>query len=98
MFTPDIPLPMLAAVTTTFVLLLVAMWASMRVTRRAVRTFRCPLRGETVTAEFEEEDWDDERVAVMSCSAFAPSTAVACEKGCLGTGALRREPLTAEAL
>jgi hypothetical protein len=58
-------------------------------TRRAARSFWCGVRGEAVTAVFEEKSWDGSRLDVTSCSAFEPPADVRCDKACL---ALRRLP------
>lgn len=60
------------------------------------RSFWCPFRSENVRAEFEEAAWDGKLVDVCRCSAFAPPTAIACDKRCLtltAFPAVRRESL-----
>ena len=47
------------------------------------RSFWCAPRNQNVTVEFAETTDDARRLAVCSCSAFAPPTAVACDKACL---------------
>lgn len=68
------------------------------ITQRITRSFWCPLVGRKVTAEFQEEVWDPttfgtagaggRRVAVESCTAFTPASAITCERTCLGEGTL----------
>jgi hypothetical protein len=50
------------------------------------RTFWCPFVTQNVRVEFEETAWDGQRVEVCRCSAFTPSTAIACDKACLKLG------------
>ena len=72
------------ALATAFGLLLLAVFGSLPgVTRTARRSFWCPFLNREVTAEFQEEAWDGRRVEVNRCSAFTPSTSIACKKVCL---------------
>jgi hypothetical protein len=54
-----------------------------QVTRFAERTFWCPFRERNVTVGFQENAWDDRPIDVDRCSAFAPATAVECDRLCL---------------
>ena len=54
-----------------------------RVTRVASRSFWCPFSGRNVVTEFLEDAWAGGRLEVRRCDAFAPSTAVVCDRRCL---------------
>ena len=74
--------PLLAWVVGVVALLVVAVL----VTGRPVhRRFRCEQAGREVDVEFEEDGLPGCRrfVAVVSCSAFGPSTDVQCRRSCL---------------
>jgi hypothetical protein len=58
------------------------------VTRVASRSFWCPFRSRNVTTEFLEDAWAGGRLEVRGCDAFAPPTAVACDRRCLRLAAL----------
>lgn len=60
-----------------------AMGGLSRVTRTASRTFRCPIREQQVTADFNEEIWGGPPFDVVRCTGLAPSTAIRCGKPCL---------------
>ena len=51
--------------------------------RRVTRSVWCPMQDRRLTATLKQEVWDGRRVDVEACSAFLPSTAVTCAKGCL---------------
>ena len=53
------------------------------VSRLVAKSFWCPFRAGSVTAEFKEEEWGGTCFEVASCTAFAPPTAITCEKLCL---------------
>lgn len=55
-----------------------------RGTRPATRSLTCPSRRERVAVRFRAAVWDGRLVDVERCSAFAPPTAIACDKRCLG--------------
>ncbi|MBI3636751.1 MAG: hypothetical protein HY216_11185 [Candidatus Rokubacteria bacterium] len=57
--------------------------AAARVTVRMTRAFHCPFRDRDVVATFLEDQWGGRPMDVERCSAFTPSTAIACEKPCL---------------
>ena len=84
----------LAVVLTLGAALTLLVWALSprggRITRPETLRFRCPFKDRDVTAEFREDAWDGTLLDVRSCDAFAPPTAVACDKGCLRLPALRR--------
>lgn len=72
------------AVMTAAALLLVAVVGALPGAIRTVRrSFWCPFLDRSVTAEFREKAWDGRRVGVDRCTAFSPSTAIACEKLCV---------------
>lgn len=73
----------LALLAAAVLLVVLALGSRSRVTWRATRSFRCPLRDRNVTAELEEKTWDGKRVDVVSCTAFTPPTDVRCGKDCL---------------
>lgn len=79
--------------------LLVALLAACYVAARGrivrQRGFWCPWRLRTVEAEFAEDGFPGCRrpAAVTRCSAFEPSTAIACERHCLRESVRQREPL-----
>jgi hypothetical protein len=52
-------------------------------TRQTDRAFWCPFRERDVAVEFEEGVWEGDLCDVKRCTAFSPSTAVACDKQCL---------------
>lgn len=79
----------LAAATALALFLLAAFGAFPGVIRTVTRAFWCPFLNRRVTAEFQEEAWDGKPVEVTRCTAFAPPTAITCEKRCLG---LKRFP------
>jgi len=55
------------------------------------RHFWCELSGREVEVEFEEDGFPGFRLAsVVSCSAFEPATAVACDRRC-GDPVLHRQ-------
>ena len=70
--------------------LLVAFGVFPGLVRTVTRSFFCPVRGRYVTAEFQEEAWDGERLEVNTCTAFTPPTAVTCEKICVNLKKLPR--------
>jgi hypothetical protein len=47
------------------------------------RSFWCPFRNQRVDAEFQEDPWSGRAVDVSRCSAFAPSSAITCDKACV---------------
>jgi len=74
----------LALATAVALLLLVIVFRPFRgVIRTVTRSFWCAVRGQNVTAEFQEAAWDGKPVEVTRCSAFSPPEAIACEKLCL---------------
>jgi hypothetical protein len=77
--------PLLIVTTTGLVLagVLAAGPRLFRGTRFMTTGFRCPFRDRVVSVDFVETVWEGTRVDVARCSAFAPPTAVACEKRCL---------------
>ena len=54
-----------------------------QVNRAARRSFWCPFKNQNVTAEFQEDAWDDTPTRVDRCSAFTPPAAVGCDRLCL---------------
>jgi hypothetical protein len=56
----------------------------------SARSFWCPFEHRRVTVVFEENAIDGRRLAVFRCSAFAPSSAVTCDRGCLTLRRLQR--------
>lgn len=73
----------LALATAVTLVLLIALGRFTGMVRVVTRSFWCPYRESNVTAEFQEEAWDGRPVGVTRCTAFAPPTAVTCEKRCL---------------
>ncbi len=59
---------------------------TVNVVRRVVRRVWCPVRGQRVTVELEEELWGGKRLDVLQCAAFDPAGEVECEKVCLRPG------------
>jgi hypothetical protein len=53
------------------------------VNRVVTRSFWCPFRQRNVSAEFQEDPWSGRPVEITRCSAFEPSWAMTCDKGCL---------------
>ena len=51
-------------------------------TRNLSDSFWCPFRGRFVDVEFKIDAWEGQRVDVVTCSAFTPSSAVTCDKRC----------------
>jgi hypothetical protein len=81
----------LLLIVTVVLLLLLALRMGERFSPGTVpftRAFRCPFRDEDVRVEFAERAWDGRRVDVCRCSAFAPPSAVTCDKGCVDLPAL----------
>jgi hypothetical protein len=77
------PLPVIV---TVGVVLLVMLRIGPRLfpgTRLTDRAFWCPFKARDVAVQFEETVWDGELCDVEQCTAFSPSTAVACDKKCL---------------
>lgn len=68
-----------------------------RGTRGVTLWFECPLRKQPVRVEFQVTAWDGRRVDVDCCSAFAPPSAITCDKACLRPGGLRARTTTAAA-
>ncbi|MBI2217721.1 MAG: hypothetical protein HYU51_10520 [Candidatus Rokubacteria bacterium] len=50
--------------------------------------FWCPFRQLNVRVGFKESAWDGSLVDVERCTAFAPVTAVVCEKACVALSKL----------
>ncbi len=82
----------LALMTGALFLLVLAIGVSRGVTEPATRSFWCPFRERSVTAQFEQAVWDGKRLAVVDCSAFSPPTAVTCDKACLTLRKLGAKP------
>jgi len=78
--------PLLIVLATLLVLAMVLLAAAGRFTgtRRSTRIFWCPFRERDVLVDFRETVWDRRLVDVSECSYFNPSTAITCEKSCLG--------------
>ncbi|HEX9818726.1 MAG TPA: hypothetical protein VGD07_03830 [Methylomirabilota bacterium] len=53
------------------------------VNRAVTRSFWCPFRRRDVSAEFQEDAWDDRPLDVTRCTAFEPPSAITCDKACL---------------
>lgn|SRR6266545_3954704 len=53
------------------------------VNRVATRSFWCRFRERNVTGEFQEDPWSGRPVDITRCTAFEPSSAITCDKGCL---------------
>jgi hypothetical protein len=86
----QIPITAILALLAAGALLVVLFLGSRsRATRPVARSFWCRVRGQNVTALFEEKSWDGTRLDVTSCTAFDPPTDVRCDKACL---ALHRLP------
>jgi hypothetical protein len=71
--------------------LLVIVWVAKRysVPERAVsRMFWCPFVRQPVTTEFREDAGTGRRIDVSRCSAFDPSSAIACARSCLELASL----------
>ncbi|MBI4611688.1 MAG: hypothetical protein HY726_22085 [Candidatus Rokubacteria bacterium] len=72
------------ALITAFALLVIAALGALPGAIRTVRrSFWCPFLDRGVTVEFQEEAWDGTPVGVNRCTAFAPPSAITCEKRCL---------------
>jgi hypothetical protein len=74
--------PMLIIVPSLLILCGVGMFAAGH-SRRARRTFECPVRHRRVTADFVVPVGAARPESVSACSAFADPTRVTCTQGCL---------------
>jgi hypothetical protein len=66
------------------VLFVWGVFTSMPVVNSVVtRSFWCRFRKRNVSAQFQEDTWSGRRVEITSCTAFEPSSAITCDRGCL---------------
>jgi hypothetical protein len=66
------------------VLFVWAVFTALPVVNRVVtRSLWCRFRKRNVSAEFHEDPWGGRPVDVTRCTAFEPSSAITCDKGCL---------------
>ena len=67
--------------------LVLLVWGVFRVlptvNRVVTRSFWCPFRRRDISAEFQEDAWDDRPLDVTHCTAFEPPSAITCDKACL---------------
>jgi len=57
--------------------------ASPVINRVVTRWFWCRFRRQNVNAEFQEDPWSGRPVSISRCTAFAPPSAITCDKDCL---------------